>query len=122
MTERAHVEYFFLRYVPNVLSDIGVNLAAIFVDSVNPENGICTMAFAPDWESRVCSLDPDADIGMLVSLLKEIRERLLVKSESSAMIHQMEDSFSNVIQISERRECPVDPSPQSIKAFADQLF
>jgi len=40
---------------------------------------------------------------MLGSLLTEIRERLLSKEQRSDMIRQLEDSFSNVVQVSQRR-------------------
>jgi hypothetical protein len=122
MTESRNVEYCLLRYVPNVLSDRSVSIAAIVINSSNLENGICTMICAADWEAKVRILDPDADVGMLEALLTEIRDRLLSASQRSDMILQLEDSFSNAVQVSQRRKCPVALRPEAVEAFARRLL
>ena len=122
MTKLRRVEYCLLRYVPNVVYEVFVNTAAIFIDRLDLENGLCSISCAPDWRTRVLSLDPDADMQMLEALLTEIRRRLLSTCERSDMIHCIDDSFSNVIQISEWRECAVDPDIETIEVFARELF
>jgi hypothetical protein len=122
MAASSNVEYFFLHYVPNVLSDKHVLIAAIFIDPSDLEDGICTMSFAEDWQTEVRHLDANSDLKMLASLLKEIKDRLLSKEARADMIRQMEDSFSNVVQVSQRRKCPVAPRPETIEAFARKLL
>jgi hypothetical protein len=116
------VEYCSLLYVPNMLSDEGVSIAGIFIDPIDIENGICTMAFAADWQKRVRRLDPHADLKMLGALLAEIRRRLLSKDQRSDMIYQLEHSFSNVIQVSQRQKCAVGSIPETIDVFAQELL
>jgi hypothetical protein len=122
MTTSTSVEYCLLYYVPNVISDEKVSMATIFITSGDLENGVCTIIYAADWQTRVRVLDPDADLEMLEALLSDIRDRLLSPSQRSDMIHQLEDSFSNVIQISNRRECTVASSPNAIEALARGLM
>jgi hypothetical protein len=122
MIRPSRVEYCFLRYVPNVIRDEGVSIGAIFIDPADIERGICKIHFAADWQTNVRFVDPDADLEMLKALLTEIRDRLVTEGERSDMIRQLEDSFSNVIQISERQECPVAPRPEAIDTFARELL
>jgi hypothetical protein len=122
MTSSSNVEYCFLHYVPNIVGDKSVTLAAIFIDPTDLEKGLCTMSVVANWKTKVQHLDPDGDLAMLESLLSEIRDRLLSGSERSEMIRQLEDSFSNVVQISHRRKCPVAPCPEALDAFARELL
>lgn len=122
MTQSKSVDYCLLRYVPNMLSEKSASIAAIFVTSGDLENGICTMVCAPDWETTVLDLDPDVDLEMLNALLTEIRDRLLSARQRSEVIRQLEDSFSNAIQVSERRKCPGVLSPEAVEAFARSLL
>jgi hypothetical protein len=108
VTGFSDVEYCVLHYVPNtVIRDERVSVAAIFTNSSEPGNKICTMICAANWQTKVRGLDPDADLAMLDALLKEIGERLQSPSERSDMIRQIEESFSNAVWVSQRRKCSV---------------
>jgi hypothetical protein len=120
MTDLARIEYFFLRYVPNAINEEGLNLAVILLPSCDVENGICTMRLAPDWRRRVELFDPDADLNMLGSLLTEIQNRLI--SNFSEILCQMEDSFSNAIQLSPKRECRITLNPETIDGFVREVL
>ena len=122
MNESSRLEYCLLRYVPTVIRDDSVAVAVIFIDSSDLENGICTMSFATDWQTKVLLLDPNSDLEMLGALLREILARLLSPATRSEMIRELEDSFSNVIQITERRKSPIASAPESIEAFACTLL
>jgi hypothetical protein len=121
MTESSGLEYCFLQYVPNIVRDKSVSIAAIFIDPSDLENGMCAMICAPNWQTKVRHLDPDADLEMLEALLTEIRDRLLSKQNRSEMIGEMEDSFSNGVKVSRRWKCPVAPGAE-IEAFALRLL
>jgi hypothetical protein len=122
MTTSDDVEYFFLQYVPNVVSGESVSIAAIFIEPTDPDQGICRFSLAEDWQTKVRCFDPDADVEMLEITLREIRDRLLSTIEHSDMLRELEDSFSNTLQISQRRKCPFVSTPENIAAFAHELF
>lgn len=122
MTTSSNVEYFFLQYVPNALSSESVSIAAIFIDPTDLDQGICRVSLAGDWQTKVWHLDPDADVEMLEAVLTEVRDRLLSPTQRSDMIRELEDSFSNSLQISQRRKGPISSTPENIAAFAHELF
>jgi hypothetical protein len=114
MTTLPSVECWLLYYVPNLLSDKTVSIAAIIIPSGDLETGACGMIYAADWQTQVRVLDPDADLEMLNALLSEIRDRLVSPSQCSDMIHQLEDSFSNIVQIAPARLSTVASSPHDL--------
>lgn len=112
MTRATNREYCFLRYVPNVIDNKSISIAAIFIDSDDTKKEeICTVSFTDDWQTKVLLFDPNADLEMLEALLGEIQDRLSCEGKSSEIIRLMEDSFSNVLQLSQRRICPIIPGP-----------
>src|SRR5713226_7521525 len=122
MTESSN-EYCLLHYVPNVLSDKRVSIAAIiFFDSSDPVNGVCVMICAADWQTKVRTVDSDADLDMLEAQLTEIGDRLLSPNHRFDRIRQLEDSFSNVVQVSPRRRYPLARNPEAAGAFARRLL
>jgi hypothetical protein len=100
MITSTSVQCWLLYYVPNVLSDKTVSIAAIIIPAEDIETGARGMIYAADWQTEVRILDPDADLEMLNALLSEIRDRVLSPSQCSDMIHQLVDSFSNIVQLS----------------------
>jgi len=122
MTAPSNVEYFFLHYLPNLIGDRSVSIAAVLLDSNDLDNGICTMFFAADWQRRVRLVDPNSDLKMLEAMLEEIRDRLRSPEQRVDMIEQMEGSFSNVIRVSERRRCSLEVSVANIEDYANTLL
>lgn len=118
MTASSNLEYCVLRYAPNVIGREGVSIAAIFID---PSDQVCATIFVPHWQEIVRLFDPDSDLEMLAAMLSDIRERLLSPGNRD-MLRTIEDSFSNVIQVSERRRCPIAANLGSVEAFAHALL
>jgi hypothetical protein len=122
MNVARNVEYCVLDYVPNIVRDKSVSIAAIFIDACDEEKGTCTMTLAADWQTQVQLVDPNTDLEMVAAVLSEIGERLLSPGQRCEVIRQLEDSFSNTVRVSERRKCPVMPSADTIEAFARQIL
>ena len=109
MNGRMECEFSLLRYVPdpvrNEFVHIGVLLrAASGASAVGPRR-VIGVKFTADWR-RVRCLDPEADTEMLEALEAELRRRFLAESESATegnLMHVLEDSFSNCVQMSESR-------------------
>jgi hypothetical protein len=116
MIRATNREYYFLRYMPNVIDNKSVSIAAIFIDSDDTKKDeCCTVSFTDDWQAKVLQLDPNADVEMLEALLGEMQDRLSCEGTRSEMIRLMEDSFSNVLQLSQRRICPIVPGSSADK-------
>jgi len=89
------LQFFTLRYTPNIVTGKFINIAVILFD---PSGGFCGVRFVSDWQ-QVQAFDPDADIKMLEALGREI-EGQFRSGKGEEMLKSMDDSFSNAIQLS----------------------
>lgn len=113
-------EYRLINYVPSILSDKKVSIAAVIFDSSNRGDQRCILRVAPDWRQRVHALDQDSDLEMLDSFLKEVWTRL--QGDPIEVMAQLEESLSNAIQISELRKPQVNLMPSNIEACAAAIL
>jgi hypothetical protein len=104
MVQRKQLEYFLLRYVPDAVKEEFVNIGVVMLEPVANGAGFADVRFTRDWR-RVRCLDPQADIEMLEALEREIRGQLSEVKDRAMLLRRLEDSFSNVIQLSEAKGC-----------------
>jgi hypothetical protein len=113
--DRLQCEFFLVRYVPDAVKNEFVNIGVVLREAGRPETA--RVRFTKDW-SRVRCVDPEADVGMLEALENEMLARLMNgTAETAAMMKALEDTFSNLLQISEPKACLAE----SIPAEIDQL-
>jgi hypothetical protein len=113
--DRMQCEFFLVRYVPDTVKNEFVNIGVVLREAGRPETA--HVRFTKDW-SRVRCVDPEADTGMLEALENEVLARLRGgEQETASMMKALEDSFSNMLQITEPKACLA----QSIAAELDQL-
>jgi hypothetical protein len=122
MSEAKTIEYFSLTYMPNAASKTGVPIAAIFFDASDLETGFCGVRLASNWERKVRGIDLHVDIRMLRASLIEIRDRLLSGEQRQQMIGELENAFSNAIQVSPRAALPASFPRENIDRFAGQIL
>jgi hypothetical protein len=116
MADRRQLEFFLLRYVPDVVKGEFVNIGLVlFEPGVN--NGFAEVRFTSDW-GRVWCLDPQADVEMLAALEREIRGQLTTTQDRQILSRRLQDSFSNVIQLSPAKGCIAEDPVAEIKAMA----
>ena len=99
MAERRQLEFFLLRYVPHAVRQEFVNIGVLMIEAGANGAVIADVRFAKDWRRLQC-LDPQADLDVLEALLREIRSEVGEMRDRAALLKRMEDSFSNVIQLS----------------------
>jgi hypothetical protein len=99
MAERRQLEFFLLRYVPDVVKGEFVNFGLVAIE--NGPNGadLIDVRFTKD-RSRILCLDPQADLEVLTKLQEEIQRESGLTRDMAALLRRMEDSFSGVVQIS----------------------
>jgi len=99
------LEYFLLQYAPNLLSDEHINVGVVLWMPSDLPNGFCTARFSSSWRVRVKNLSQKEDLILLAALFEDI-ERCLASPESRVeMLAMMQDSFSNMIRVSEIQKC-----------------
>jgi len=113
VSERRACEFFLVRYVPDPVKNEFVNIGVLLREAGRPESAV--LRFTKDW-SRVRCVDPDADTAMLEALESEIRRRLL--EDGQPVMKVLEDSFSNLLQITPSKACLAESVPVEL----DQLM
>jgi hypothetical protein len=95
-------EFFLLRYVPDAVQEEFATIAVALYEPLR--NGAVSGGFAEvrltrDWR-RVRCMDPEADVEWLEALVKEIHRELGENGSRDTLLKKMQDSFSNLLQIS----------------------
>lgn len=123
MPDRKQCEFFLVRYVPDPVKNEFVNIGVLLREAANSET---VVRFTREW-ARVRCLDPDADVTLLEALESEIRLRLADERRVnpankevpvSAVLNELEDSFSNSIQLTPAKACLAE----SMVAEVEQLM
>ncbi|MHB1937428.1 MAG: DUF3037 domain-containing protein [Acidobacteriaceae bacterium] len=114
--ERIQCEFFLVRYVPDAVKNEFINIGVVLREAGRPETS--RVRFTRDW-ARVRCVDPEADTGMLEALEYEVRERFSNgATETASIMKALEDSFSNMLQISEPKACLADSIPAEIEQLS----
>lgn len=117
MADRRQLEFFLLRYVPDAVRDEFVNVGVVMIEAGANGGGFADVRFTRDWR-RVRCLDPQADVEMLEALEREIRGQLATTRDREVLLGRLEDSFSNVIQLSPAKGCLAEDPVAEIEAIA----
>ena len=115
MAEKRQLEFFLLRYVPDAVKDEFVNIGVVMVEPGANGAGFADVRFTRDWR-RVRCLDPQVDVEMLEALEREIRGQL--NGDRATLLRRLEDSFSNVIQLSPVKGCLAEDPAHEIDTIA----
>jgi hypothetical protein len=114
MAELTTLQFVLLRYAPDVLSDVGVEIALIA-----QADDFLDVRFRKYW-SAVLRLDPGADVEYLDALKRNIKRKFA--SGNTQMLGLIESSFSNLIRCSARKFCLCeDPAAEVDKLVAMYL-
>ena len=110
MADLKQLEFLFLRYVPYVVRGEFINIGVLLFESKSTGSAFVDLRMTSDWP-RVSRLDPDTDIEVLQGLESYVRGYLDSSQDLGTLLHRMEDSFANMIQVSPRHRClAADPA------------
>ena len=115
MADNRSLEFFLLRYVPSRITDEFVNIGLVLLELSASGRSVIDARFTSNWQ-RVQALDPNADLDLLHAVAHDISERL-TNGNPEEMLQQMDDSFSNTIQLSSRFEYCSNSPKQDIEAL-----
>jgi len=115
MAERRKLEFFLLRYVPDAVKGEFVNFGLVMIES--PKAGFADVRLTRDWR-RVLCLDPQADVEMLQALEKDIRRQVVEVRDCESVMRWLNDSFSNLVQLSESKGCLTEDPVKEIEVMA----
>ncbi len=115
MSKRRQVEFFLLRYVPNAVREEFVNFGLVMIES--PKAGFADVRLTKDWRRLLC-LDPQADIEMLQAMERDIRRQVVDARDCESVMRWLNDSLSNLVQVSESKGCLTEDPAKEIEAMA----
>ncbi len=115
MTERRKLEFFLLRYVPDAVKGEFVNFGLVMIET--PKAGFADVRFTRDWRRLQC-LDPQADIEWLQALEGDLRQHVVDVRDCASVMRWLNDSFSNLVQLSESKGCLTDDPTKEIDVVA----
>jgi len=121
MSDQRQLEFFLLRYVPDAVKDEFVNIGVVMIEPSANGAGFADVRFTRDWR-RVRCLDPQVDIEMLEALEHDIRGQLGDVRERGVLLRWLEDSFSNVIQLSPTKGCLANEPAKEMEMLARLYF
>jgi hypothetical protein len=120
MADRRQLEFFLLRYVPNVAREEFVNIGLVMTESGGDGGGFAGVHFTADWRRARC-LDPNIDVEMLEALGREMERRLKDVQQRASLLHEMTDAYSNTLQLSPIRQCVAENPAEELKDLARKL-
>jgi hypothetical protein len=100
VSERRQLEFFLLRYVPDAVKGEFVNFGLVAVKDGPKGVELIDVRFTKD-RSRILCLDPQADLDVLTKVQEEIQREVGLTKDRAALWRRIEESFSNVIQVSQ---------------------
>ena len=136
MADLKQCEFFLLRYVPDAVKDEFVNIGVVLVESGAPSEpgfgslgwesrangaGFAEVKFTRDWQ-RVKCLDPAADIEMLAGLEDDLRARVKEAGSRQDFLRSVEESFSNLLQLSPAKACLTESPAEELGRLAEMYL
>ncbi len=121
MADRRQLEFFLLRYVPDAVKDEFVNIGLVMLEPGANGAGFADVRFTRDWR-RVRCLDPQADVEMLESLEREVRGQLGEVKDRATLMLKLQDSFSNLIQLSATKGVLTEDPAAEMETMASLYF
>jgi hypothetical protein len=124
MADLKQCEFYLLRYVPDVVKDEFVNLGVVLLETSDGDSAFTDVRFTRDWR-RVRCLDPEADVELLESFEGELRRLLQSRAHEAInyrpamsrrdwLLHLIEDSFSNVLQLTPGKAVLTESPPEEL--------
>jgi DUF3037 family protein len=120
MAERKPYEFFLLRCVPNVAREEFVNIGLVMTQSGGDGGGFAEAYFTQNWKRAQC-LHPDIDVEMLEAIGHYVRDRVANVQSLPLLLHELTDQYSNLIQMSEIRQCLTENPAKEMKLLASTL-
>jgi hypothetical protein len=121
MPDKRQLEFFLLRYVPDAVKDEFVNIGVVMFEPGANGGGFADVRFTRDWR-RVRCLDPQADVEMLEALERDIRSQIGDVRERGMLLRRLDESYSNVIQVSATKGCLAEEPAKEIEMLASLYF
>lgn len=121
MADLRNCEFFLLRYVPDAVKEEFVNIGVVMFEPGANGQGFADLRFTRDWRKVWC-LDPQADVEMLEALERDFRRQMADVHDREILIRRIQDSYSNVVQVTSVQGCHAAEPAAEIEKLAKIYF
>ncbi len=121
MAELKKLEFFLLRYMPDVIKGEFVNFGLVLLEQGQNGAGFAGVRFTKDWRALEC-LDPQADVELLQAMEHDIQRRLVDVKDREEWLRKLEDSCSHLVQLSPMNGVLAEDPEKEIEALAKAYF
>lgn len=106
--------------MPNVARGESVNIGLVMTENGGDGGGFAGVHITNDWRHVRC-FDPQVDVEVLEAIGRDLERRLMDVNQRAAVLHQMMDSYSNLIQLSPVKHCYSENPALELKELAAKL-
>lgn len=107
-------DFLLMRYVPDPFKDEFVNIGVLLLGREDDYAGV---QFTRDW-SRVRCLDPQADIDVLETLERDLRDQVRTPELRKQTMHRLQETLSTGLQLSNSHALLSDSPEQDLQRLA----
>jgi Protein of unknown function (DUF3037) len=119
MAELKQLDFYLLRYMPNAVKGEFVNIGLVMIEA--GEGGFAEVRFTQDLRPAE-RLDPQIDTEMLLAVERHVQQQFQDPARRQTLLRKMEDSFSNLIQMSPRSIVLAEEPAKEMEALASFYF
>jgi hypothetical protein len=116
MADLKQLEFYVLRYVPYVVKGDYLSIGVFLVEPRPNGFGFADVRMTSDWRHVHC-LDKQVDIEVLQALEADIRTQLQHSQDVGMLLHKLDDSFANLIQVSPKGVCLAEDPVRELKTL-----
>ena len=116
MADLKQLEFYVLRYVPHVVRGDYLSVGVLLVEPRPNGFGFADVGMTSDWH-RVQCLDKRVDVEVLQSLELDIRTQLQHSQDVGRLLLKLEDSFTNLVQMSPGKVCLAEDPVRELKTL-----
>jgi hypothetical protein len=117
--QQLQLEYFVLRYVPNVVLENSINIGVVMVALGGADFG--QVRVLKNW-TPVLRFDPNADMDFLQAFASDIEEQIGKRGKREQMLQHLKESFSNSIQLSTPQVCVSEDPLSELEKLSSQYL
>jgi hypothetical protein len=121
MADLKQFDFYVLRYVPYVVCGDSLSIGVLLVEPRPNGFGFADLRMTSDWR-RVHCFDKQLDVEVLQGLEADIRRQLRHSQDVGVLLHKLEDSFANFIQMSPRKVCLAEDPARELKTLCSMYL
>jgi hypothetical protein len=121
MADLHEIEYFAIRYAPNLLSERFVDIGFVAMETGNGGSGFAEVHFTRNWRQVLC-MDPQADLEFLEAMERDIRAQFQEIGDRGSFLKRIRESFSGSVHLSSTKAIQVADLAEGVRMISETVL